>query len=492
MKTTNLTLTSQNKIKEAVNSLGITTSKYNIALKGFSHCLLWNTKSDRLLLLDKSKAMYHLYGNVSGKIREDGVLNNQTITETTLMDIASHMHLGFLVNKQCSEINSEIEESNKERSDTTSMTIVITSTLGCNFSCSYCCQGVEKKFNSFSIESIKRIIEIWEASATDKLNLVWYGGEPLLNTKKIISSSTKIRDMVESKGCKYESEMLTNGYLLDFDKALSLIRSGINTFHISIDGSKEYHDGSRMLRNGAPTYTKIMDNIDKLNKHKGLNIRITVRINIIPDELLTSQIVNDLKSAGASNWGKTKFYLAPIEKRVGSDAKSELEFNDFDVFARMYKDFITLCKNNNIRYLLPGFSKGICTATKELSVVMNPDGELHKCWDTVTDSTEAVGNINSPIDEILGSLKKNHWTSFNPKSNEYCSKCRLLPACGGHCAIKHRDITAHPYHHSGCPILKFILADYLLEKAREKGIISQDLIIDFADSKIELPELRFS
>ena len=58
---------------------------------------------------------------------------------------------------------------------------------------------------------------------------------------------------------------------------------------------------------------------------------------------------------------------------------------------------------------------GICSALRPNDFILVPNGDIHKCWDTVTFPAKRVGNIFDNID-ILASPNPNKavWDTFNP------------------------------------------------------------------------------
>lgn len=135
----------------------------------------------------------------------------------------------------------------------------------CNFRCTYCYEKFEKGAMSKEIaESIIRFIEkdvTENREKYDKIQLFWFGGEPLLNLKIIEFLSNKILQIAEENDLEYSSDITTNGYLLNSRVFQRLVSLKINSFQITIDGTQEYHDKQRVLKNGQGTYTRIIKNL---------------------------------------------------------------------------------------------------------------------------------------------------------------------------------------------------------------------------------------
>ena len=75
--------------------------------------------------------------------------------------------------------------------------------------------------------------------------------------------------------------MTTNGYLLTPEVFERLLKLKVYNYQITIDGVQENHDKYRTLKNGAPTFEKIIDNLQNISKNiKSNAFKIAIRANI--------------------------------------------------------------------------------------------------------------------------------------------------------------------------------------------------------------------
>jgi uncharacterized protein len=440
-------------------------SLYNITIQGETHSIVWNTKSRALRAFPNNSFILSLIQSKSAL--RDELQHLATNDSNEHLEILTSKVQGFLVDDKeyYREQNRQVEVHMQPENI---LNIVITTTLGCNFNCSYCCQGTEKVFEFIPEVTITRIIEIINASTLNKVKITWYGGEPLLNPNLVIEASQKIKEHIEHQGRVYMGEMYTNGYLLTSRLATKLANAGINHFQISIDGSRSTHDASRMLRNGSPSYDQIMDNINQNWEVNANTISYTFRINLSSECSEIKRVVSDLIASGADRWEFARFYLAPIEKRMGTNDENGETLDNLERFADIYTEFLDLADSNAVKAVMPHFNQGICTATRKNSLIVTPNGEIHKCWDTVTTPSESVAKITESTKSIVSKIVVNKWTDFDATLNINCSKCRLLPVCGGNCAVKHYDnYREMEGFHAGCPPLKFLLGEYLIRRLEE-------------------------
>ena len=86
-----------------------------------------------------------------------------------------------------------------------------------------------------------------------QLTVTWFGGEPLLEFKRIVSLTKKMQAL----NLDYQADMITNGYLLT-EKVVAMLPSlSISSLQITINGMKAVHDSRRCLKLGAPTFDRI-------------------------------------------------------------------------------------------------------------------------------------------------------------------------------------------------------------------------------------------
>ena len=91
-----------------------------------------------------------------------------------------------------------------------------------------------------------------------------------------IEKLTKKIKSVLPLGCKYNADMVTNGYKLTRRVAEKLKDMDIHYIQVTLDGSKQAHDSRRILHNHQPTFEHILDNIRECADILNISIRINV------------------------------------------------------------------------------------------------------------------------------------------------------------------------------------------------------------------------
>jgi len=110
--------------------------------------------------------------------------------------------------------------------------LTINPTMDCNFKCWYCYETCESgsRMNSQVKKNILKLIETKVANKEiSRLELNWFGGEPMMYFKDIIYPiSKKIKEICETNGIPFTNAITTNGYLVSVcSKTLNFIYSYI-------------------------------------------------------------------------------------------------------------------------------------------------------------------------------------------------------------------------------------------------------------------------
>jgi uncharacterized protein len=167
------------------------------------------------------------------------------------------------------------------------MLTVLTSTV-CNLGCGYCFQntgpGTDNPYRPDRIARqrltsamIDRIVgftaERMAESGLDRLYLLLFGGEPLLNPRGCLELLERTGDL----GRDY-ANMATNGVLLTRPLARSLAAAGLRGAQVTFDGSQEDHDAVRVKHSGAGTFETIVRNMARADEVTDL--RWNLRVNV--------------------------------------------------------------------------------------------------------------------------------------------------------------------------------------------------------------------
>lgn len=270
-------------------------SRYNIEKKEDKSCLIYNTVTSAILELDTDyeKSYYEM---------KEGKKCSKPDLESALLEG------GMLVEDDKDEFAELLIRNKIERFADSNLTLTIAPTMACNFCCPYCyekgreyitmSETVQDQLTSQLKEKYQHIHE---------LTVSWYGGEPLLAIETIEKLTKKIKSVLPL-GCKYNADMVTNGYKLTRRVAEKLKDMDIHYIQVTLDGSKQAHDSRRILHNHQPTFEHILDNIRECADILNISIRINVDKTNINE---ATEIFDWLERYGLK--GRVGYYLAPVD-----------------------------------------------------------------------------------------------------------------------------------------------------------------------------------
>lgn len=138
-------------------------------------------------------------------------------------------------------------------------------THACNLACTYCYTG-EKKRVRMPVEVGMRAVELAIAAvaqAQGRLQLSFFGGEPLLEAELLVRLAEHARRQSHARVCPLALQVTTNGTLLT--PAL-LEQFGVLGVHValSIDGTRAQHEAARPLAGGGSSWDATRRGLDLL------------------------------------------------------------------------------------------------------------------------------------------------------------------------------------------------------------------------------------
>lgn len=339
------------------------------------------------------------------------------------------------------------------------LVLTIAPTQACNFSCTYCYEkwrhgGVMTNETAQSIISYVR--KAIDKDGLESVSLNWYGGEPLLQYKRVVELSKQFRDL----GLNItENIVITNGYYFTPDVIDDLIEADIKEVQITIDGVKSIHDSRRPLSNGKGTFDTIIQNLDRhfSSKNKD-NLVINLRVNI------DKRNVNDylrLNQWLTTRYESEKLFVYPgIIVLDESDSCSNfcLKRNEVTtLFLKLYNHYGIISES-----LYPDNINMECLARSPYgSMLIGPDGKIYKCFEELGDDSKAVGNINDEFCWANYTILSRYAIGIDHYSDSQCRKCSYLPICRGGCPIQRYNNIYKGRHNDCCTPYKGRIRDYI-------------------------------
>lgn len=173
----------------------------------------------------------------------------------------------------------------------------------CNLDCTYCYYlekeklYPEQKNYLMDDETLERYVEQYiQAQDVRQVHFVWQGGEPTLAGLQFYKKALELQKKY-ANGKEVFNSLQTNGILLN-DEWCSFFHQNQFLIGLSIDGPEDLHDAYRVTRQGRPTFTKVLNAIELLKKHKVEFNTLTVinNINVKHPE----RVYEFLKATGSS------------------------------------------------------------------------------------------------------------------------------------------------------------------------------------------------
>lgn len=364
---------------------------------------------------------------------------------------------GYIIEDDEDELKKLKYRNVKARFEQAVLTIIIAPTLKCNFKCVYCyetsnCNVMTEKTQNDIISFANNHI-----SNITYMNIVWYGGEPLLCKDIIYNLSKSLIDICCKNNINYNAYIISNGYLIDDETITNFKKYSITGAQITLDGPPDIHNKRRFLKSGKnDNFKKVFSAIKKLNEAK---INVHIRINIDKTNIdYLDDLIDIFKENKMENFDIHFGQVSTLTescKSISGTCYSTKEFSD--VLIKLQEK---LNKNkfsagvDSIYY--PSLKGNYCCADQINSFVIDPLGDIYKCMGSIGNKALAIGNISTfDIDE--NSNKFIDYMLSSPFDSQKCCECKLLPVCMGGC----QSLKNSTYSTEFCERWKYNLKDIL-------------------------------
>ena len=405
-------------------------SRYNVTVDDGCDCVIANTMTGAVAKVTGNDWKNYLSGDLTDDFWEEN---------------------GFVIDNKVDELDLLRNVYKAAQNNKNVARITICPTLDCNFSCSYCYERREKgkmseKVQERILEKIRQLYEI----GIEKINVTWYGGEPLLCKDIIFDMSKEIISIAENYVRKCDFAIITNGSLID-KEVIDIFRDiKMKTIQMTLDGDKDIHDKRRKYIDGSSTFDDIVNNI-KILLEVGMNVNI--RVNIDKDNVNGYNAIRhyfkQYKGVNCYPAFVTEESTQNILQREKCIKNSEKKF--------FMKNFKIDYHNVHIEEVIRP-EVGICMAIHKYSYVFSYDGNVYKCINDVSMPWKAIGNI---MNEVVNDEESCY--GQNIFNDENCSMCSYLPLCYGRCSWEYTEKREHT-----CSDIKYLLKDILRYKYLRK------------------------
>jgi uncharacterized protein len=330
-------------------------------------------------------------------------------------------------------------------------------TENCNLRCEYCFVKGKNRYNKMTEKIGKKAIDLLfkESKEEKDLEILFFGGEPLLELKLIKIITEYSEEMARQFDKSVAFSMTTNGILFS-DDSLNYCRKHKIIFLLSVDGNRETHDRFRKIPSGKGSFDLIESKISTLKKYQPwLGARVTVH----PDNV--EKLMDNIEFLFSR--GFNQFIIGPTTGVAWSQEKVDIYENQMLKLAEYYK--ILINENKPIR--ITSFEKSLedssgvlgiwgCQAGRN-SVVISTNGDIYPCSKMLGVSGHKgfykLGNVQTGI---TNKEKRKELIEYRPKTIRKCYKCQYIDYCYGGCYAVNYEETNNIFIPSGleCEFLK--------------------------------------
>jgi len=312
-------------------------------------------------------------------------------------------------------------------------------THDCNLRCSYCYGGCTQK-RDMSAEVANRAVDLALARVSQRLHLVFFGGEPLLRWPDLVAFTHYARERATAAGIEVRPTVTTNGTLLD-DERISWLCAERFLVAISCDGVRAAHERNRKDAGGGSTYDPTIAAIRKCLA-AGLRLRVVLVLDPSNVELLPESLAQ-LAAMGARelvinvNWAAD---WSPGSVRSQCQAAYE---RSADLYLEAYRQkrpfWLSLFDGKIASHVKGGYLPEDRCDLGQRNLVVAASGRLYPCDRLVgedRDASAAVGDIWTGPDEHRIQQCVSRITS--PPE---CLECAFGNRCRNRCACANLAMT---------------------------------------------------
>lgn len=393
-------------------------SKYNCILQDNTGMVIYNAATDQLVALTPQLA----------NIFNEGKAAPEKI-KAQHAELYDHLlQKGIFVCDEADEADETetyIRKREEYERSSGEYTITINPTLACNMSCWYCYES-HKNMPAMSADVKQSVLLLIDKLLADnklkKLNLSFFGGEPLLYFDKVVVDIVNHAKMqCKAFDAKLSIHFTTNAYLLT-DSVLKQLEGLDVSFQITIDGGKQVHDSVRKTKGGEPTYARIVEHIHQTLSHGfPVGVRFNYTAKSIPSFI---DVVKDFSHLQQEQKQLVNFTFQRVWQDNEGDA-SQVE-QQVEHIERAFEQ-AGLFVNNAKSYIVP-----YCYADGVNTAVVNYNGDLFKC--TARDFAPKSKEGTLAADGTLRWNERLRKRMSIRHGSDTCLQCRIYPICHGGCS----------------------------------------------------------
>lgn len=332
------------------------------------------------------------------------------------------------------------------------LNVITAVTRECVLKCTYCfATDPNKKFAIVSDDLLEKIIGGAFDTGRKKIQFEWTGGEALLGGRIFYEKVLKYQRKYKQRGVVFSNSVQTSGVVYNENLYDFLVKKGFS-ISLTIDGPPDLHNANRPVKNGAPSFDKVLKSLNYLKKIQGYCGAIaTVTKKSIGRE---KETFNYLRSIGVKGF-HSNHYVYDSNKPIKSSEDAIDSDDYYNFFSEQLKSYIecddTSFNLRQIRYFMQSLMGIECAALCSFCgrcltnfIHIDSEGNAAICGRFVGYDEHVLGNINdAPIKSLLSpkNSRMNRYIGERMSCINKCEKekCKFIRTC-----------------QYGCPYMSFI------------------------------------
>ncbi|MFI0397500.1 MAG: cyclophane-forming radical SAM/SPASM peptide maturase YhhB [Thiolinea sp.] len=331
-------------------------------------------------------------------------------------------------------------------------TLLIKVASRCNLDCTYCYvyQGQDhtwklqpKIIHNNTIDSLCLALIAVSKIQEKGFAVVLHGGEPLLiGEDKLLKILSSLRLALPCH-YKYPIGIQTNGLLIT-DKILDICSDYKTSISVSIDGSQNTNDISRLTIKNKSSFAPLIKKIRLLRNHKDSDFLFAGTLSVIQPESDPIETYEFIKGLGSPS---IDFILQDGNYSFLPKGKKDFYSTEYGEWLIKLFDYYFYNKNpvkirffdDLVRISLGGLAEKEGKGNNNFGIiVIETDGEIRKN-DTLRASFEGVDffenrpNVNNKAAflDVLKSIEYFKTTTSQELTSNNCLSCNIKNVCGG-------------------------------------------------------------
>lgn len=426
-------------------------SRFNIVVseEHSDKSILFNSKIGQPVLIETEIEKY---------ATPQSIFDESGLPKPIAQQISQLANAGYFVDENSDELGDLKESYLQHQKDQQIFSLCIAPTYACNLKCPYCYEAdahTSGKIMPMEVQDkiVSLVENAYEHSPFNRMEVQWYGGEPLLAPLVIEHLSDELISFCDKNGIEYDSDIVSNATLIDQEKAAMLKGARISNVVTTIDGPEDSHNYRRPARDGSNSYESVLQGIENL-RSQGINVVVLMNTDKVNDSSF-DELNQTLKSRFGINAIRTKLndyygtfgsgnFCAPDFHLMDHAEFSRIQCKRFCEDSHSPQDFLQLMQPIEL----------FCRGQRERYYAIDANGDVYKCDGHLGRPEHVIFKLQE-LDE--GTNIPENLAPEYPFNAVECINCQILPLCKGNCEWERMQCSDHP-----CHPLKYTIEDYLL------------------------------